>query len=176
MTIKEARKYAKFTQRQVHEKIGIPIRTLQCWESGQRHCPKWCEELVVEKIISLKGEITMTKYEVYTDSFQIEKDAINITSKEIFDYYYDETEHDAELIAQFDSLEEAKSEFEKQKQICETKSNRNNGNTLFWGTLIYIEENEYKVDDEGELSFDASCGVECYYAQPEQIANAEQYL
>lgn len=54
MTILEARKEAKLTQKDVYEKIGIPIRTLQNWEAGIRVCPLWCEKLIVEKLLSLK--------------------------------------------------------------------------------------------------------------------------
>lgn len=54
MTILEARKEAGLTQKQVFELIGIPVRTLQNWESGVRVCPLWCEKLIVEKLLSLK--------------------------------------------------------------------------------------------------------------------------
>lgn len=53
MTIKEARTQVGFTQKQVQEKMGIPIRTLQNWEAGVRKCPDYIERLVVEKIIQL---------------------------------------------------------------------------------------------------------------------------
>lgn len=54
MTILEARQEAGLTQRQVYELLGIPVRTLQNWESGVRVCPQWCENLIVEKLLSLK--------------------------------------------------------------------------------------------------------------------------
>lgn len=54
MTILEARKEAGLTQKQVFELIGIPVRTLQNWESGVRVCPLWCEKLIIEKLLSLK--------------------------------------------------------------------------------------------------------------------------
>ena len=53
MTIKEARIEVGFTQKQVQDLIGIPIRTLQNWESGIRKCPDYIERLVVEKILVL---------------------------------------------------------------------------------------------------------------------------
>ena len=51
MTIKEARTKAGLTQKQVHELIGVPIRTLQNWEANIRKCPDYVEKLVVEKIL-----------------------------------------------------------------------------------------------------------------------------
>lgn len=53
MTIKEARIQVGFTQKQVQDLIGIPIRTLQNWEAGVRKCPDYIERLVVEKILEL---------------------------------------------------------------------------------------------------------------------------
>ena len=54
MTILEARQEAGLTQKQVYELIGVPIRSLQNWESGVRICPKYVEDLLIEKLLSLK--------------------------------------------------------------------------------------------------------------------------
>lgn len=53
MTIKEARKSVNLTQAKTSELTKIPLRTLQNWENGVRKCPEWCEQLVIEKILSL---------------------------------------------------------------------------------------------------------------------------
>ena len=50
MTIKEARTKVNFTQKQVQALIGIPIRTLQNWESGVRNCPDYVTKMVVNMI------------------------------------------------------------------------------------------------------------------------------
>lgn len=52
MTIKEARQTASLTQQGLNDWLGIPVRTIQDWESGRRKCPEWCEKLVVEKILT----------------------------------------------------------------------------------------------------------------------------
>ena len=44
MTILEARQEAGLTQKQVYEKIGVPVRTLQNWEAGIRICPQYVED------------------------------------------------------------------------------------------------------------------------------------
>lgn len=54
MTIKEAREEAGLTQKQVHDLVGVPIRTLQNWENGVRVCPQYVEDLLIEKLLSLK--------------------------------------------------------------------------------------------------------------------------
>jgi DNA-binding transcriptional regulator YiaG len=54
MTILEARQEAGLTQKQVHDLIGVPIRSLQNWEAGIRVCPQYVENLLIEKILSFK--------------------------------------------------------------------------------------------------------------------------
>lgn len=50
LTIKEARKAAGLTQLEMAKVMGIPARTIQNWEGGQRKCPEWCEKLVVAEL------------------------------------------------------------------------------------------------------------------------------
>lgn len=54
MTIREAREEAGLTQKEVHDLVGVPIRSLQNWENGVRVCPQYVENLLVEKLLSLK--------------------------------------------------------------------------------------------------------------------------
>lgn len=54
MTIKEAREEAGLTQKQVHELIGVPVRSLQNWEAGVRICPEYVEKLLIKEILSYK--------------------------------------------------------------------------------------------------------------------------
>ena len=56
MTILEARQEAGLTQKEVFELIGVPVRTLQNWEAGIRICPQYVENLIVEKLLSLKKD------------------------------------------------------------------------------------------------------------------------
>lgn len=50
LTIKEARTQAKLTQRQLAERYGIPVRTLQDWESGRRTPPEYVVKLLLRCI------------------------------------------------------------------------------------------------------------------------------
>ena len=54
--IKLARQRAGLTQKKVYELLGIPIRTLQDWESLKNKQPLWQEKLVIEKLNSIAKE------------------------------------------------------------------------------------------------------------------------
>lgn len=56
MNIKEARTKAGLTQKEVSDLLGIPLRTIENWESGQRKCPDYVERLVIDKLIELGKE------------------------------------------------------------------------------------------------------------------------
>lgn len=61
MKIKEARLMAGLTQQGLSDLLDIPRRTIQAWEGGQRHCPKWCERLIVDKINQLMPALKRKK-------------------------------------------------------------------------------------------------------------------
>lgn len=46
MNIKELRIRYGLTQKQLSEITGIPERTIQNWEGGQRKCPEYVENMV----------------------------------------------------------------------------------------------------------------------------------
>lgn len=56
MIIKQAREEVGLTQKEVFERIGIPVRTLQNYEAGSRVCPEWVERLLVNEILKLKKQ------------------------------------------------------------------------------------------------------------------------
>ncbi|MDO4285188.1 MAG: helix-turn-helix domain-containing protein [Eubacteriales bacterium] len=56
MTIEQAREQMGMSRKDVSEWLGIPYRTLQNWEIGERQCPDYVERLVVEKILRGKEE------------------------------------------------------------------------------------------------------------------------
>lgn len=53
MDIKELRKKMEMSQRQFSEYFGIPTRTIQCWEIGQRKPPDYIPKLL-ERIWNLE--------------------------------------------------------------------------------------------------------------------------
>ena len=46
-TIKQLRTKYNLTQHQLADLTGIPFRTIQNWEGGQRKCPEYVERLLV---------------------------------------------------------------------------------------------------------------------------------
>ena len=50
MDIKEIRKKTGMSQREFAEWLGIPIRTLENWESGNRAAPSYVIELIRYKV------------------------------------------------------------------------------------------------------------------------------
>lgn len=46
-TIKSERIRHGLTQHQLSDITGIPFRTIQNWEGGQRKCPEYVERLVI---------------------------------------------------------------------------------------------------------------------------------
>ena len=50
MRIKEARKAANLTQRQMSEAFDIPLRTIEDWETGKRTPPSYVEKQIIEKL------------------------------------------------------------------------------------------------------------------------------
>ena len=51
MTIKEARENKGISRRQLSDWLGIPYRSLTNWELGERECPEYLANLIVEKIM-----------------------------------------------------------------------------------------------------------------------------
>jgi DNA-binding transcriptional regulator YiaG len=54
MTIKQARKNAGITQKQMSELLNIPQRTIEDWERGVRTPPAYVEKLIIEELKRIK--------------------------------------------------------------------------------------------------------------------------
>lgn len=50
MEVKDLRKKAGMTRSQFCEFFGLPYRTLQNWELGERKCAEWILDLMVYKL------------------------------------------------------------------------------------------------------------------------------
>ena len=49
-TIKSERIRLGLTQHQLAEITGVPFRTIQNWEGGQRKCPDYVEKMIIDKL------------------------------------------------------------------------------------------------------------------------------
>ncbi len=57
MDIKEARTAAGLSRPQMSKAIyGIPVRTIEDWESGKHNPPEWAEKLIIEKLERIATE------------------------------------------------------------------------------------------------------------------------
>lgn len=53
MTIKEARKAAGLSQVAMSERLGIPKRNIEDWETGKHAPAEWAKKLIIEKLLSM---------------------------------------------------------------------------------------------------------------------------
>lgn len=58
--IREARKKHGLTQGQLAALTGIPFRTIQNWEGGQRKCPEYVERMLLDKLESPNYKAILT--------------------------------------------------------------------------------------------------------------------
>jgi predicted nucleotidyltransferase/DNA-binding XRE family transcriptional regulator len=68
-TLKIERIRAGFSQRQMSEELGIPLRTIENWDMGTRRPAPWIEKLIRDKLKSLGKERNTIKdkeHGVYT--------------------------------------------------------------------------------------------------------------
>lgn len=49
--IQDARHFANLTQQQVFENWGIPVRTIEAWEAGDRTPPEYVERLLIKAMV-----------------------------------------------------------------------------------------------------------------------------
>ena len=58
IVMKELRKKYNLTQKQLSDITGIPCRTIQNWEGGQRKCPQYIMDLVNFKLEHINKQNT----------------------------------------------------------------------------------------------------------------------
>ena len=99
---------------------------------------------------------TITKYSVYQEKceFNYRHDfgcASNISVDDLIDAYGRETFLDPQLVASFDTYEEAKKEFEWQSP--DTYKVQGWTSPLLMAEFVFIEKEEYEIDADGEEDF-----------------------
>ena len=57
--IKKTREQLGISQRELGERLGIPKRTIENWETGERKPATWAEKLIIEKMEKMKEEKKM---------------------------------------------------------------------------------------------------------------------
>ncbi len=56
-SLKEKRHKCGMGKSQMAMSIEVPLRTYQQWEAGDRTPPKWCQDMVIERIGSFEAEV-----------------------------------------------------------------------------------------------------------------------
>lgn len=54
--IKEARAAAGLSRAEMSRRFGIPLRTLENWDSGINSPPEWAEKLIIKELERIKKE------------------------------------------------------------------------------------------------------------------------
>lgn len=87
-SIKTERIRLGLTQHQLADLTGIPFRTIQNWETGQRKCPEYVEKLVLEKLERMGETDREQAYWIYhTDELfpaESEQECSNCHEKELY--------------------------------------------------------------------------------------------
>ena len=69
MTIKELRTKSGMTQQAFGDYFGIPLRSIQNWEGGQRQCPEYLLNLMKYKLEKEKEKIPQKPVERFPFNF-----------------------------------------------------------------------------------------------------------
>ena len=109
----------------------------------------------------------MKKYELLKEKFEMKVKTKSYTTNEILGKYWEQNWFQPETLASFNTLEEAKVAFEKEKENCMTRVYSGN---LMEADVLLIQENEYD-DDDGELIGGGDCWNE--YAEAYIIEESE---
>ncbi len=145
--IKTLRKEAGLTQRSLSEKSGVPLRTIQKWENGERE---------PSDLLSLK-KIANTLNTTIDSLFTWEELKMRIKKYEVMENAAEVKEYEEgctvilpdicpKTLASFDNLEEAQEELKKHS--CGGYRFGSGAIARYAITEVYIQENIY--DEDGE--------------------------
>ena len=51
LSLKELREKADLTQEEIEDELGVPLRDIQDWETGNKKCPEYIEDMLKEVLI-----------------------------------------------------------------------------------------------------------------------------
>lgn len=85
MNIKDARIRHGLTQKQLAEITGVPVRTIENWEGGQRKCPAYVERMVLDM---LESKFSQPNHETILAEIleMLESDLPHLTTEEARKY------------------------------------------------------------------------------------------
>lgn len=59
--LKQIRLEKNMTQHEFSEFIGVPFRSIQNWETGQRKCPEYVEKLLIDKLTQINYKTVLNE-------------------------------------------------------------------------------------------------------------------
>lgn len=107
-------------------------------------------------------------FNAWRDAFEFRtRKGTEWTANDIMDAYHSELSTDPELIGRFETLEEAKKAIRDDfgMPMCSTSEQRGNIGWLLVGQLVYISEDEYEVDEDGEEDFSQEVCIHEFFAE-----------
>lgn len=107
-------------------------------------------------------------FSAWRDSFEFRtKHGEGWTSEEIENAYLAKTSNDPELLGRFETLEEAKRAIRDDfgNPMCSTSEQRGNIGYLLTGQIVYVSEDEFEVDEDGEEDFSQEICTHDFFAE-----------
>lgn len=108
-------------------------------------------------------------FNAWRDSFEFRtKCGAGWTANDIKNAYLAETANDPELLGRFETLEEAKRAIRDDfgNPMCSTSEQSGSVGRLLVGQLVYVSEDEYEVDEDGEEDFSQEVCLHEFFAEP----------
>ena len=107
-------------------------------------------------------------FNAWRDSFEFRtKHGAGWTTDEIKNAYLAKTSNDPELLGRFETLEEAQQAIRDDfgNPMCLTSEQRGNIAWLLVGQIVYISEDEYDADEDGEEDFSQEICIHEFFAE-----------
>ena len=107
-------------------------------------------------------------FNAWRDSFEFRTEhGADWTSGEIKNAYLAKASHDPELLGRFETLAEAQQAIRDNfgNPMCSTLEQRGNIGWLLVGQIVYISEDEYDVDEDGDEDFLQELCIHEFFAE-----------
>ena len=112
-------------------------------------------------------------FNAWRDSFEFRTEhGAGWTSGEIKNAYLAKASHDPELLGRFETLAEAQQAIRDNfgNPMCSTLEQRGNIGWLLVGQIVYISEDEYDVDEDGDEDFLQELCIHEFFAEAHPAA------
>ena len=112
-------------------------------------------------------------FNAWRDGFEFRtKHGAGWTADEIKNTYLAKTSNDPELLGRFETLAEAQRAIRDGfgNPMCSTSEQRGNIGLLLVGQIVYVSEDEYDADEDGEEDFSQEICIHEFFAEAHPAA------